>query len=247
MSRAAAGLLLLAASGGPAGAASFDCARAAASAVEKRICRTPRLSALDDELAATYARARKLSADQAALKAAQQAWIKDERDKEDDAGQIEAAYLARIEEIRLAPALKQALFAQQPAPASVPGRYSETQPLCLIAEGGETDCQNNGDVESYFDVRGGSGRALTVDSTLVFFNGHECSVKGEAEWVDGELRVPALEDSRCVLVLRFEGDALVPDDPGNVCKWALCGMRGGYSQIRLPKVTPAKASPPGSR
>ena len=71
-------------------------------------------------------------------------------------------------------------------------------------------------------------------------NGHECSLKGEAEWVDGELRVPALEDSRCVLVLRFAGNDVVPDDPGNLCKWALCGMRGGYANIRLPKVTARK-------
>src|SRR4029450_5206962 len=170
---------------GPAGAASFDCAKAT-SAVEKKICATPRLSALDDELAATYAQARRLSADTAAFKAAQQAWIKDERDKEDDAGSIEAAYLARIEEIRLQPALKKALFARQAAPASVPGRYSETEPLCLLTEGADHECQEGtGDVESYFDVRRGpEGRALAVDSTLVFLNGHECTIKGQAEWVN---------------------------------------------------------------
>ena len=100
-------------------------------------------------------------------------------------------------------------------------------------------------MENYFDVRAGPGQALTVDSTLVFVNGHECSLKGEAEWVDGELRVPALDDSRCVLVLRFDGNDVVPDDPGNVCKWALCGMRGGYANIRLPKATSRK--PPGAK
>jgi uncharacterized protein YecT (DUF1311 family) len=240
-------LLVALAAASPAVAASFDCTRAS-SAVEKRICATARLSALDDELAATYAQARRLGADPAALKAAQQAWIKDERDKEDDAGAIEAAYLARIEEIRLQPALKKALFAQQAAPASVPGRYSETEPLCLLAEGGDHECQEGtGDVESYFDLRSGPGRALTVDSTLVFINGHECTIKGEAEWVGGELRVPALEDSRCVLIVRFPEGHAVPDDPGNLCKWALCGMRGGYAQIRLPKLTGRKAPRPPSR
>ena len=230
-----------------AGAASFDCAKAQ-SAVEKRICATPRLSALDDELAATYAEARRLAADPAALKAAQQAWIKDERDKEDDAGQIEAAYLARIEEIRLDPALKKTLFARQAAPAPVPGRYSETEPLCLLAEGEGHECrEGQGDVENYFDVKSGPGRALTVESTLVFMNGHECSIKGQAEWVGGELRVPALEDSRCVLVLRFADGNVVPDDPGNLCKWALCGMRGGYATIKLPKVTPRKTPSPKPR
>jgi uncharacterized protein YecT (DUF1311 family) len=238
--RAGAVVLLLAVSA-PAGAASFDCARAA-SAVEKRICATPRLSALDEELAATYAQARRLVADPAALKAAQQAWIRAERDKEDDAGAIEAAYLARIEEIRLEPALKKALFARQAAPPSVPGRYSETEPLCLFVEEGHECQEGQGDVENYFDVKSGPGRALTVDSTLVFVNGHECSLKGQAEWVDGELRVPALEDSRCVLVLRFAGNDVVPDDPGNLCKWALCGMRGGYANIRLPRVTAPKGS-----
>jgi uncharacterized protein YecT (DUF1311 family) len=235
----AAGVLLVLAAAGPAGAASFDCARAM-SAVEKRICGSARLSALDDELAATYAQARRLSADPAALKAAQQAWIRDERDKEDDAGSVEAAYLARIEEIRLDPGLKKALFAQQAAPPSVPGRYSETQPLCLLVDSG-TDCQTPGDVENYIDVHSGPGRALTVDSSILFLSGHECSIKGEAEWVGGELRVPALTDSRCVLIVRFPEGRAVTDDPNNLCKWALCGMRGGYANISLPKITPRTA------
>ena len=245
MTRTVTGMLILLGLASPAVAASFDCARAA-SAVEKTICGHARLSALDDELAATYAQARRLSADPAALKTAQQAWIKDERVKEDDAGSIEAAYLARIEEIRLDPALKKALFAQQAAPASVPGRYSETEPLCLLVDSG-TDCKTPGDVENYIDVRSGPGQALMVDSSILFIEGHECSIKGEAEWVGGELRVPALTDSRCVLIVRFPEGHAVTDDPNNLCKWALCGMRGGYSNISLPKVTARTASGRTSR
>jgi hypothetical protein len=57
-----------------------------------------------------------------------------------------------------------------------------------------------------------------VDSTLVFFNGHECSIKGEAEWA--ARRAPALRTALRA-VLRFADGAVVPDDPGNLCKWAL--------------------------
>lgn len=75
--RFAAGALLALVAASGAHAASFDC-KAAKSATEKAICGSPKLSALDDKLAAEYERAvHALSPDGAAqLKDSQRSWLR---------------------------------------------------------------------------------------------------------------------------------------------------------------------------
>jgi uncharacterized protein len=215
--------------------ASFDCGKATTK-VEKTICADARLASLDVELARTY----KEASAHIDLKESQREWLKT-RDAEDDKDVITAAYLARIEDIRL----KANLFARESPPASIFGRFTETQPLCLIIEGtNDYDCDHNGDAESFIDIRRGEGNQVKVESTLVFFNGHECSFSGPAEWSGGALRVPQFRDTegKCVLLLHFDKDRVTTEDVSNVCRSYLCGMRGGFAHISLPKKKPLKRS-----
>ncbi len=225
--------------GNEASAASFDCGKAQ-SKLERRICADPKLSSLDDELTRVYKEALGLVSDAAALRKAQQAWLRKVRAAAETPEGIRAAYLARIEEIRLGPGLKRPMFAATAPPASVYGRYSKTEPLCFSPKDGEDeyDC-SGGEVESYIDIRPGPGNAATVRGELWFFNGHACGpFEGKAEWVNGALRMPNLEDEedRCVLVMTFKDGKVSTVDPGGFCKEAmLCGANAGFHGIELPK------------
>lgn len=97
--------VLLFASASAVNAASFDCKKAQ-SKTEQMICSDPKLSALDEELSAVYKEASGLVSDPSAMKKAQLEWINQKRSASDNPGDLEAAYLARIEEIRLDPRVK---------------------------------------------------------------------------------------------------------------------------------------------
>ena len=214
-------------------AASFDCAKATA-IVEKTICGSSRLSALDDELAKTYAVARKSGGEK--VRDAQRQWLRDERNACEDEECIEAAYLLRIATLRLA---NRALFAQQKVPSGIAGRYAEMQEVCFPSEedASENDCE--GEVENFIDITRQRGNALAVDSEIYFYAGHLCMIeKAPAEWVGGELRVALLEESgapACVLLMRFREGGVVMSDPLGRCKDASCGARGSFDAIGLPK------------
>jgi len=106
MTVAVTGLVALAWVRSPAAAASFDCAKASAE-IEKRICESPKVSALDSELARAYKEARAEAGKNGmpgkeALLAAQKAWLSD-RDSCTSVGCLERAYNARITVLRLPP------------------------------------------------------------------------------------------------------------------------------------------------
>jgi len=192
-----------------ASAASFDCAKAA-TAVEKAVCASPRLSALDDELAAAY----RGSND----REAQLRWIHDERDAcESDTECIEGAYLVRIAELRLA----RHTFARSKPPASIIGRYAENDDYIDVA-------------------RARGNQLVVKSEVSFPPSEHICSFEASpAEWVSNELRVAIFVpemDGKCVLLLRFENGKVSTADAGNRCREMLCGARGGYSYVVLPIV-----------
>lgn len=182
----------------------------------------PRIAALQRELAAIDR-----------PEASQEAWQKMLREAGDDENMIVAAYLARIEELRLA----DGTFGSDAPPPSIFGRYSKTEPLCLIVEG-TNDYKCEDEAESYIEVKRGKGNRVEVESELTFFNGHQCSFSGAAEWRDGALRVPQFDYTNCVLLLHFNGGNVTTEDVSNVCRSYLCGMRGGFANIELPKLKP---------
>jgi len=221
-------------------AASFDCARAD-TVVERAICASPRLSRLDAELATAYRQALAETADRQELKVAQRRWLRTTRTGCGGATDcLEQAMLERLELLRWSPESGVEHFADQPPPASIFGRYSKTEPVCIhTGSAGELDC--SGTAESYVDLQQGDGHRVRVRSELTFFNGHMCTFEADGEWAGDELRAPSdLEDVGCVLIIRFRDNKLVTDDPGTRCK-AYCGMRGGYRQIELPKLPAAEA------
>lgn len=74
---------------------SFDCAKAS-TLIEELVCKDPELSAQDAELAVAYRAARTTTADEAGLKAAQLAWLKNARNKCTSAQCLSAAYSDRL-------------------------------------------------------------------------------------------------------------------------------------------------------
>jgi hypothetical protein len=82
---------------GPAGAASFDCAKAT-TAVEETICEDPVLSKADERLAEAYASARAATLAPGALQTEQNQWL-GQRNKLIGAGPLRLAYKSRIDEL----------------------------------------------------------------------------------------------------------------------------------------------------
>lgn len=227
-------------------AASFDCT-AARTGVEKMICKSPRLSKLDDELHATYQEARKVVEDAASLRQAQVRWIQSTRDACASKDCVEGAYLLRIESIRLGGAGKKKLFAGQPPPREIFGRYTKESENCVIVPG-KDDYECSGMVESFLDLAPASGNAVAIDTTLFFFNGHDCTFKGTGEWAGDELRFPSIEDSsegNCVLIVRVHDGKAVTEDPNEACKFVFCGMRGSFHGYELTKAKNAGVRPRG--
>jgi glucose/arabinose dehydrogenase len=116
-------IALLGLTGAGAGAASFDCKRARGQ-VETAICADAGLSALDEQLAAAYARALQASPGE---KAAQLAWLRT-RNACADAACLRQAYGARIAELQARPA-----GAAAAAPPASPGSVPQSTPTTAAA------------------------------------------------------------------------------------------------------------------
>src|SRR5574340_643301 len=154
--------VLLFAGASAVNAAGYDCKKAK-SKIEHLICSDPKLSALDEELSAVYKEASGLVSDPSGMKKAQLDWIRQKRGASDNPGDLEAAYLARSEEIRLDPRVKKKLFARSVPPAFIFGRYSETEPDCSYPGEDEDEYDCSGEpVESYIDIKAGPGNAVAV-------------------------------------------------------------------------------------
>jgi uncharacterized protein len=89
--------LFLLPAAGPAGAASFDCAKAT-TAVEETICEDPALSKADERLAEAYASALAVTLAPGALQTEQSQWL-GQRNKLVGAGPLQLAYKSRIAEL----------------------------------------------------------------------------------------------------------------------------------------------------
>jgi uncharacterized protein len=132
----------------PAMAASFDCSKAAAGSVEALVCKTPALSAQDDQLAKVYkqAQAKAKNEKPPTLKAEQRGWLKgrDECWKADDKNQCVAdQYQRRIAELQaryqLVPGKGPVHFVcDKQAAKEVIVTFYATEPPTLIAELGDS-------------------------------------------------------------------------------------------------------------
>lgn len=81
--------------------------------------------------------------------------------------------------------------------------------------------------------------AAYVDTSLEFFNGHQCSVSGIAH-VEGsdlvyrEPETKKIGDDACVLHVTRKGSKVVLSDEGGTCH-AYCGARGSLSDDSFPR------------
>lgn len=133
---------------GPIQAASFDCTKAAAGSIEALVCKTPALSAQDDQLAKVYkqAQAKAKNEKPPTLKAEQRGWLKgrDECWKADDKNECVAdQYQRRIAELQARYQLVAGkgpvhfVCDNQPAKQVIATFYA-TEPPTLIAELGDS-------------------------------------------------------------------------------------------------------------
>jgi len=118
-----------------ANAASFDCAKAS-TAVEGSVCGNPSLSALDEQLAATYKQARSVSSNPDAILTEQRSWIKTRNACGANISCLTAAYQQRIAALTpntqsTQPAVSSQLPQQQPSASALinqaPQQQSSTQ------------------------------------------------------------------------------------------------------------------------
>lgn len=79
-------------------AAGFDCTRATTK-MEKLICNEPQLSKADEDLAASYSQALKVSSDPTAIKKQQREWLAEVRKRCDDVACIRESYSLRIAQL----------------------------------------------------------------------------------------------------------------------------------------------------
>ena len=82
-------------------------------------------------------------------------------------------------------------------------------------------------------IKRSSDTAIEFSLRLNFFNGHECSMEGSAEYQpDGSFvhREPLDPNRECVLKLvPTATDILIQDSEEQYCKLLSCGARGGYN------------------
>ena len=75
-----------------------------------------------------------------------------------------------------------------------------------------------------------------IRAHLEFYNGHLCGVAGVAR-LEGDALVYRPHDNiegKCTLSLRRKGGRLVFEDPGDACKFDVCGARGAFNGQEFP-------------
>ncbi|MDX5297473.1 MAG: lysozyme inhibitor LprI family protein [Gammaproteobacteria bacterium] len=205
---------MLVASGAVAHAASFDCTKAQQT-VERLICESPTLSALDEALATAYlAATHGPQANQ--VKVAQRAWVRDEQRRCTDAACLELVYRARLA----------VLVAASPSAADAPlaGHYRTLHSVPIYNP--DTDDWEDAEVEDCLSLQPAESGRLQFDFLLVQTNGHTCSMAGQARPEAGAyLYFDSGEAEGCRLRIVFDEQVIRLEDPGHSCRASACGMR----------------------
>lgn len=92
--------------------------------------------------------------------------------------------------------------------------------------------------EDRLDIARIDATHAAVSVGLEFYNGHSCSIGGDATLENNALVLPAPPENdglpSCTLRITREGDALVFHDPESGCMMHYCGARGSFEGARLP-------------
>lgn len=104
--------------------------------------------------------------------------------------------------------------------------------------------------EDRIDIARIDATHAAVSIGLDFFNGHSCSLSGDATLEGGVLILPAPPEGdglpNCALRIGHAGDAIVLHDPESGCMMHYCGMRGSFEGASLPYAS-RRTPPPASR
>ena len=118
-------------------------------------------------------------------------------------------------------------------PQHVYGLYSERVPVCVAGATG-WDCEAKGS-NWLLVVPDLQGQAW-LQASLIFQNGEVCRLEGNAEWVSGLLVTKQVGEAKsCELKVSFRGRRAILADENGECRRALCGFRGGFNGVSLPK------------
>ena len=219
-----------------ASAASFDCGKVT-SRMEKMICGSPTLSALDESLAAAYKAAGK-DRDNGALSLDQRQWLKNTRDACRDAACVEKAGNERL-------ALLTRWHEPEAPNDSIYGNYVLAREISFYSPQGSS-------VEKADDClvikKGRNGIDFSIN--LIQSNGHTCSIDGSATLAGNVYSfVPGKDQAglaNCQLRLKVKRHTIELEDADGACRAYACGMRAGLDRIeflRSRKVAKSCANP----
>lgn len=227
---------------GPVAAASFDCGKAQ-SRVEKVICASAELGALDERLAAAFrAIGPEPEGNEWGRRAPrvddQRRWLREVRDRCADAPCLRAAYAARIHVL-------ERWHEPAPADASVAGRYIVDHTVALVGE--EMTRATVSDCLALESREDGSFR-LSIESVQA--NAHLCSFEARVRADGSVLRVVPgstsddddVDGPGCALAVRVENGELQVEDPDGACH-RYCGARARLGGLRFPRSTKRPGPP----
>jgi uncharacterized protein len=190
---------------GPVNAASFDCAKAV-SLVETSVCNNPQLSALDDDLDATYRAALATSPDKVALKAAQVAWLQNVRNKCATERCLGAAYQARIVSLSQGEPSSPKPTAPSAPPAQA-SREASQNPLSRCRAANTAAQETAQQAERYAALLALLAQAKTRDCQAAQgINRGIAEPARELQRVADQRQLPALHANACTLWLRASSE-----------------------------------------
>ena len=162
---------------------------------------------------------------------------------------LRTAYSQQIGELRTA-------TAQWRAAETTPGRADEAEQKVRAIEGRYRKAVRNGDITGrhyqttdVLTIRRASKTSIAYSVELFFYNGHECSRSGTAEYrqsgsfveqsagdavgTDAAARRDELA-AECFFEIRPTEKGIELADPTGVCRQSDCGARGGYGGEAFP-------------
>lgn len=205
--------------------ASFPCAKSTTD-IERMICKSEKLSKLDDDLAVAFKSAAKVSSDATAIYLDQGAWLKKTRSACKDENCLQTEYEKRIMVVknwnkRVQP--DDSIYGNYIYPHEV-GVYNQEHP----------DTLDSVKVVDCLEFKKISPNKAYVSMLVWFFNGHSCSIGGKFSLSNGVFIYDSPDDEvDCKLSISFKSQTIEVSDPKSGCTPTHCGARGDLSGIEF--------------
>lgn len=217
-----------------ANAASFDCKKAI-SKIEKMICASKEISALDDDLAEEYKTATNGAADSSTLVVDQKEWLQLKRASCKNEACLRTAYQNRIEQLNQ---WNQVIKTTQ----DLSGNYYIVRDNAIF-EGAEAGWVKT-KTEDCLSLKKNDDGTFSFKFTLVQTNAHICSMEGKMAFTQGVLQyIPNPDDevdAQCRFSIKEKSSTIELIDPEGACRREYCGMRAGINGTEFLKTKKRK-------